>query len=331
MDSSFEIGGEAAVDGVGIGTALQREARPRRAPAERYQRLAEEHRGTGSESLSDLLGLFSIGLGLAQVAAPGAVSKLIGIEDDTKSRTLMRLMGVREIGHGLGILSQQHPEKWVWSRVAGDALDLALLGRVMANPENHRGRTLLAAANVLAVATLDVIAARQLSSQPETAKSELAREGIIHTRKSVTIRKPVEEVFAFWSDFTKLPRFMTHLESVQLLGDGRTRWRASAPAGKSVEWEAITTGWRENEMISWESTGDSDVYNAGAVHFNPAPGGRGTEVRIEISYDPPFGKLGSKVAMLFREEPGQQVQDDLRRFKQILETGEIVVASEDQR
>jgi uncharacterized membrane protein len=104
----------------------------------------------------------------------------------------------------------------------------------------------------------------------------------------------------------------------------RSHWVAKAPAGQSVEWDAEITDEVENESISWHSVGDSEVYNAGTVRFRAAPGGRGTEVRVDLDYDPPFGKLGSKVAMIFREEPGQQVQDDLRHLKQVLELGEIV-------
>jgi uncharacterized membrane protein len=119
---------------------------------------------------------------------------------------------------------------------------------------------------------------------------------------------------------------MRHLESVTVTGEGRSHWVAKAPAGKSVEWDAELTADRENELIAWRSLPGAQVYNAGTVRFQPAPGGRGTEVRVELEYDPPLGKLGSKVAMLFREEPGQQVQDDLRHFKQVMETGEIVLS-----
>ena len=107
-------------------------------------------------------------------------------------------------------------------------------------------------------------------------------------------------------------------------GERRSHWKAKAPAGQSVEWDAETTEDRPNELIAWRSTEDADVFNAGTVRFEPAPGGRGTEVRIELEYKPPLGKLGSKVAMLWREEPGQQVMDDLRHFKQVMETGEIL-------
>lgn len=328
MATSIELGPERATSNGarGGGTAIGAEARP---PAERtvpYQRIADADRGTGGEKLANFLGLFSIGLGLAEALAPGAMSKIIGIKNNDANRTVLRLMGVREITHGVGILSKQQPEKWVWSRVAGDALDLALLGKALANPDNDRGRTLFATANVLAVAALDVMCAKQLSKQPETVANAGADEGIIRTRRAITVGRPVEEVYAFWHDFENLPRFMRHLESVQVTGERRSHWKAKAPAGKSVEWDAETTEDRPNELIAWRSVEGSDIQNAGRVEFRPAPGGRGTEVRVEIAYDPPFGKLGSKVAMLFREEPGQQVDDDLRHFKQVMEIGEIVLS-----
>ena len=310
-----------------VGTALAPEARPQPAVAERYQRLADEDRGTGGESLADFLGYFSLGLGLAEVLAPQLMTRLIGVKHpDDRSRTAMRLMGLREIGHGLAILSNQRPAKAVWSRVAGDALDLALLGRTFANPENDRGRTFFATANVLAVAALDVMCARQLSQQPETEVRAAMDAGVVRTKRSVTVGRPVEECYAFWRNFENLPQFMRHLESVTVTGPRTSHWRAKAPAGKSVEWDAEVVEERENELIAWRSLPGADVYNAGTVRFMPAPGGRGTEVRVELEYKPPLGKLGSKVAMLWREEPGQQVQDDLRHFKQVMEIGEIVLS-----
>ena len=319
-------------NGSSVGSALAEEARPDTATAATYQRLADADRGTGGESLADFLGYFSIGLGLAELLAPVAMSRVIGVKHpDEQNRVVMRAMGLREIGHGVAILSNQRPTKAVWSRVAGDALDLALLGRTFANPENDRGRTLFATLNVLAVAALDVMAARQLAQQPETAANAGAHDGIIRTKRSITVRRPVAEVYAFWHDFENLPRFMRHLESVTTTGDRRSHWVAKAPAGQSVEWDAVTTEDRENELIAWQSVEDADVYNAGSVRFMPAPGDRGTEVRVTLEYKPPLGKLGSKVAMLFREEPGQQVQDSLRHFKQVMETGEIVLSDATKR
>lgn len=328
MGTSLEpFGNGRDTTGQPLGSALGNEARPRRAVTAPYQRIADRDRGTGGESLADFLGMFSIGLGLAQVVMPGVMARVVGIDpEDDRNVAIMRLMGLREITHGVSILAKQQPEKAVWSRVAGDALDLALLGKALTNSGNSRGRTMFATANVLAVAALDVIAARQLSRQPDTVANAGADAGIIRTKRSVTINRPLEEVYAFWRNFENFPQFMRHLESVTELGDGRSHWVAKAPAGKEVQWEAVITDLRENELISWRSVEGSDIYNAGTVRFATAPGDRGTEVRLELEYDPPFGKLGSKVAMLFREEPGQQVQDDLRHFKQVMELGEIVIS-----
>lgn len=159
------------------------------------------------ESLANFLGLFSLGLGLAQVVMPGAMSKVVGVRDDDHHRMLMRLLGLREISHGVAVLANQQPEKAMWSRVAGDALDLALLGGALANSDNDRGRTLFAAANVLAVTALDVMAAKTLSMQPDTPVHQTADDGIVHTRKSVTVGAPIDEVYAFWRDFENFPRF----------------------------------------------------------------------------------------------------------------------------
>ena len=328
MGTSLETGAETSNEtGLPRGTALGAAQQPDRDVTSQYQRMANADRGTGGESLADFLGYFSIGLGLAEFLAPQVMSRLIGVKHpDERNRTTMRLMGLREITHGVAILSNQFPAKAVWSRVAGDALDLALLGKTFANPENDRGRTTFATLNVLAVTALDVMAARQLSQQPETEANQGKHDGIVRTKRSITVNRPVEEVYAFWHDFERLPEFMRHLESVTVLDDGRTHWVARAPAGFSVEWDAVTIADQPNELISWRSVEGADVYNAGTVRFMPAPGGRGTEVRVDLEYKPPMGKLGSKVAMLWREEPGQQVQDDLRHFKQVMELGEIVLS-----
>ncbi|HEX8844011.1 MAG TPA: SRPBCC family protein [Pyrinomonadaceae bacterium] len=140
--------------------------------------------------------------------------------------------------------------------------------------------------------------------------------------KSVTINKSPEELYRFWRNFENLPKFMNHLESVKTYGDGRSHWVAKAPAGSTVEWDAEVYNEKENELIAWRSLEGADVDNAGSVRFEPAVGGRGTVVRVTLKYDPPAGKLGALVAKLFGEEPGQQVEEDLRRFKQVMETGE---------
>jgi uncharacterized membrane protein len=143
--------------------------------------------------------------------------------------------------------------------------------------------------------------------------------------KSITVGRPREEVYAFWHDFENLPRFMYHLEFVENTGGNRSHWVAKAPAGRKAEWDAEIVEDVPNELIAWRSVGDDDdVRNSGSVTFADAPGDRGTEVKVELEYDPPGGKLGATIARLFGEEPGQQIIDDLRRFKQVLELGEVV-------
>lgn len=326
MSTTLEVDTRiASGNGREVGTALGVAARPQPVAAERYQRMADAERGTGGEKLADFLGLFSLGLGLAEIVAPHAMARMVGVRrPGDATRLTIRLLGLREIGHGLALLSNPQPRKAAWSRVVGDAIDLALLGKVLADPENDRGLALFATANVLAVSALDVMSATQLQMQPETDAHAAAERGLQRVVRAITIGLPVEEVYAFWRDFANLPRFMRHLESVVVIDATRSRWKAKAPFGGSVEWEAEIVAEHPNESISWRSVEGSQIRNSGVVRFAPAPGGRGTEVRVELEYKPPFGKLGSKVAMLWREEPRQQVADDLRHLKQMLETGEIL-------
>ena len=144
----------------------------------------------------------------------------------------------------------------------------------------------------------------------------------IKVEKTVTIDKSPEELYRFWRNFENLPRFMNHLESVRVTGGNRSHWVAKAPAGRSVEWDAEIYNEKENELIAWRSLEGADVDSAGSVHFQAAPGGRGTVVKVVLKYDPPGGIIGAAIAKLFGEEPSQQIEEDLRRFKQVMETGE---------
>jgi uncharacterized membrane protein len=140
----------------------------------------------------------------------------------------------------------------------------------------------------------------------------------IKVERSVVVNRPVQEVYQFWRNFENLPRFMDHLESVTVLDENRSHWVAKAPAGTRVEWDATIHNEIENELIAWRSLPKADVNNAGSVHFTPTGDGV-TEVRVVLSYQPPAGKLGAAVAKLLGEEPSTQVDDDLRRFKQVME------------
>jgi uncharacterized membrane protein len=145
----------------------------------------------------------------------------------------------------------------------------------------------------------------------------------IKVEKTVTINKPADELYRFWHDFEKLPTFMKHLKSVKVYNEKRSHWIANAPLGNSVEWDADILEDRENEFISWASVEGADVDNSGFVRFKKAPGDRGTEVKVVLEYNLPGGALASVIAKLFGEEPEQQIGDDLRRFKMLMEAGEI--------
>lgn len=145
--------------------------------------------------------------------------------------------------------------------------------------------------------------------------------------ESVTINRPVIEVYRFWRNFENLPRFMDHLESVTVIDDTRSHWVAKGPAGTKVEWDAVIHNEIPDELIAWRSLPGAEVNNAGSVHFTPTPDGTGTDVRVVLSYEPPAGMVGVAVAKLLGEEPSKQVADDLRRFKQVLDSGDVSAVS----
>src|SRR4051794_7001638 len=142
-------------------------------------------------------------------------------------------------------------------------------------------------------------------------------------RSAITINASAPDLYERWRDFNRLPTFLYHLESVDVLDDRRSHWVANGPAGTSFEWDAEIVDEVPGQRIAWQSVEGAEVDNRGVVRFEPAPGDRGTEVHVELAYDAPGGAVGTAVAKLFGEEPGQQVSDDLRRFKQLVETGEI--------
>jgi len=148
---------------------------------------------------------------------------------------------------------------------------------------------------------------------------------MIRVSKSVTIKRPREAVYGFWQQLENLPRFMYHLQEVRATGKGRSHWVARAPAGQQVEWDAEIVENRPGELIAWRALPGGDIQHEGSVRFRPAPADRGTEVEVALQYDAPGGKAGALIASLFGEEPAQQIRDDLRRFKQVMETGEVVL------
>ncbi|MBS1818280.1 MAG: SRPBCC family protein [Acidobacteria bacterium] len=286
--------------------------------AERY---AHDSSASASiEPLSIALGWFSLALGAAELIAPSRMARLIGAPDDESTRNTLRAFGAREIGAGIAILAQPDRARWLWSRVGGDALDLAWLGRRMADANSENDRLGMAAAAVAGVTALDVYAAQRLNRAG--AQPAAKRRGV-KVEQVVTINRSADDLYQYWRDFKNLPRFMRHLNAVEVIDQRRSRWTAAAPAGMSVRWDAEILQDREGEWIAWRSLPGSQVENSGSVRFTPAPGARGTEVRVQMEYLPPAGQMGRVLAMLFGEEPEQQIREDLRRFKQLMETGEI--------
>jgi uncharacterized membrane protein len=145
----------------------------------------------------------------------------------------------------------------------------------------------------------------------------------VQVKQAVTIDRPVAELFAFWRNLENLPRFMYHLESVKVTGPDRSHWVARGPAGMRVEWDAEIHNEVENQLIGWRSLPGSQVTSAGSVNFDSAGPDRGTRITVHLQYDPPGGKIGSLFARLFGEEPSQQIREDLRRLKRLLEAGEV--------
>jgi uncharacterized membrane protein len=270
--------------------------------------------------LARILGWFSLGLGVPQTVAPGRVNRLIGVRDDRTSRAWQRIVGLRELAAAAGILSRPRPARWLWARVAGDIKDLALLAAAWRRKEIKAGRLAAATASVAGITAVDAFTAARMGLLPEG----VTKDPSIHVKASTTVRRPREELYAFWHNFANLPRFMAHLDSVEPMTDGRSHWRAAGPAGWKVDWEAETVADRPNELIAWRSLPGAEVVHTGSVGFVPAPGERGTEVHVDLEYAPPAGRAGSVIAKLLSEEPELQVRDDLRRFKQVMETGEVV-------
>jgi len=157
-----------------------------------------------------------------------------------------------------------------------------------------------------------------------TALTGTARGELIG--RTVTINRPRSQLFAFWRDFSLLPSFMDNVERIDILTPSRSHWVVKAPAGKSVEWDAVITEERQDELIAWTSSEDADVVSSGRIEFRDA-GERGTLVTATIAYEPPVGLVGKLVAKIFQREPAIQARRDLRRFKQLMETGEVATSS----
>jgi uncharacterized membrane protein len=275
-----------------------------------------------TEALVKGLGAASLGLGLAELVAPDKVAALAGLDDSSPVRPVIRVLGVRECGHAAALLFG--PSKLVWTRVVGDILDLTLLAAgVATRGRGRRRRGMLAAVALAGIGGADLYAALRTTGNGSSGRHGNApRHRIL--RAAVTVWRSPEEVYRFWRDLENLPTFMHHLKSVTVDADGRSHWVANAPIGQSVQWDAQITEDEPNKRIAWQSLPGALVENGGSVEFAPTPDGSGTEVRVAVGYHIPGGVLGKAAATVFGESPDQQVNDDLRRFKQLLETGQVM-------
>ncbi len=161
------------------------------------------------------------------------------------------------------------------------------------------------------------------TADPSGPQASIAAGQGVKIEATFTINRPAQELFSFWRNFENLPRFMRHLESITVTDQMRSHWVARGPLGIRVAWDAELINEKPNEMIAWRSLENSQVNSAGSVHFRTAPGQRGTQVIVLMRYDAPGGAAASTIASLFGQSPDQLIQGDLRRFKQLMETGEI--------
>jgi uncharacterized membrane protein len=314
------------------------------------------------DKLTRMLGWASVGLGAPLLLAPAGSARAIGVDDGPRQRAALAGVGARELTAAAGLLGTRSPI-WLWARVAGDLMDLALLSDALRNrtltarvvktalkqqDRKGLGRTVAATAAVAAITGIDSYAAitrsRRSSQSSQSSQSRRSRrssqssqsrrsrrsrrEAGITLTATVTVTRPRQEVYAHWRQLENLPDFMTHLDHVTTTGPRGSHWRASAPFGKTVEWEARITDDIPGERIAWRSLDDSAISNEGDVRFTQAPegpdAGPDTEVHVKLRYSMPGGRLGEALARYFGEDPHQQLDDDLRRFKQVLETGEVV-------
>jgi uncharacterized membrane protein len=293
-----------------------------RAPAPENLRLAYMPRSERSreERMGDGLGWLSVGLGLAALLAPRAIGRAIGMPEHPG---LLRAVGARELVSAAGLLTQRDRTPWLWSRVIGDAMDLALLGTALRPSNPYRGRALGAFAVISAVTAVDVAASMHQSKrvreggQPVTGGHEALVE------QALIINKSREECYAYWRDLANLPRFMRMLQAITIKDDKTSHWVVQLPGGAKLEWDSEITLDRPGERISWHSLEGSSVTHAGSVRFEPAPGGRGCIVRVLMHYRPPMGRASVGLAKLMGRDPNAEAREDLRRFKQLIEAGEI--------
>jgi len=261
------------------------------------------------------LGWFSVGLGMAELLAPKTMGRMIGVGNQS---TVLRMCGVREIVSGVGLLSGRAPATFAMSRVVGDVMDLALLGASLRSPDANPTRLAAAATAVAGVAALDLYA-----SKVELRSSLAQAEQDVPVHASLVINSPPDEVYDFWRKMENLPRFMAHVESVTQLDERRSEWSARLPGGMQLCWQSEIVEDQPGRLMSWRTVAGSEINHVGSVRFEAGPGDKGTQLYVEIYYGMPGGSKAARAAQLVSGAPEAMVLEDLRRLKQLIETGEI--------
>jgi uncharacterized membrane protein len=211
-----------------------------------------------------------------------------------------------------------------WDRALSVGVGTALLVHAWKR-KSWRGTTGTAGATLIARGASGFCpgyAAAGIRSRRDTPERVLSGSGGLQLKESVTIARSPSEIFRFWRNFDNLPRFVTHLTSVERLDDTRSRWTFSAPGGKAVRWDATIINEIDDELLAWKSLPGADVVSAGSVSFKPARRG-GTEVTVSMQYAPPAGKVGAAVAWLMGRGGASELREDLRRLKHLMEAGEL--------
>jgi len=261
------------------------------------------------QQLANALGWFSVALGLTELLMPRGLARAIGAPERT---SLLRGLGLRELTSGIGILLGGNRDAWVQSRVAGDLIDLALLGASFRARRAKPAKLAAATVAVLGVTALDVL-----------YSTRLARPTPVAFSRSVAINRPADELHLFMRNIENLPQLMSHLESVKKIDDRRSHWIAKAPAGTTLEWDVVITEDEPGRRLAWRSVEHADLAHRGSVELRPLAEGRGTALKVSLEFDPPGGAIGAAFGKLFGKVPEVQLARDLRRLKQLLETGEI--------
>jgi uncharacterized membrane protein len=302
--------------------AASSETAPQSRTAHRHYPSRRETPSLDATALAQGLGWFSIVIGTAAVLAPRALGSLAGVSRQRGG--LVRSIGVRELAAGAGILTRRNPAPWLWSRVVGDVMDLAVLATGLRPGNPGGGRAAYSIAAVAGVLALDALAASHLTKHAgHPLVSAVAAPTDLYFETSIATARSPQECYRFWRDIQNLPRFMESLESVQVLDERRFHWVAKGPAATTLEWDCEITEDRPGAALAWRTLNGAQIPNAGSVIFEPAPPGRGTIVRLSIHYSPVGGQLTTALARLLRQDPQSQVREDLRRFKQLLESGEL--------